>query len=87
VCMQRAQNFSSTSAERAAHFPILGNGTSAKLGWQTQDYNPLGACGDAAAATPAKGRAVLDAAGEQLAQMLHEFAQLPLTTLRDTHGL
>jgi creatinine amidohydrolase len=87
VSMAHAQDFASTSAERAANYPILGNGSSAKLGWQTQDYNPQGACGNAAAATAEKGRAVIDAAGLQLARLLHEFAALPLSTLKDTHAL
>jgi creatinine amidohydrolase len=46
-----------------------------------QDYNPQGAAGNAAAATPEKGRAVLQAAGAQLAVLLQEIASLPLATL------
>ena len=42
-------NFASTAQVRAAQFDILGNGKSAKLAWQTQDYNPAGAVGNAAA--------------------------------------
>lgn len=82
VDMAQAHNFASTSEQRAQQFPILGNGKSAKLGWQMQDYNPQGAVGNAAAATAAKGQAVLDAAGRALAQLLAEVHQLPLTTLR-----
>jgi creatinine amidohydrolase len=81
VDMAQAQNFSSTSQERAQRFDILGNGKSAKLGWQMQDYNPAGAVGNAAAATAEKGRAVVDAAGRSLARLLAEFEQLPLGTL------
>jgi creatinine amidohydrolase len=83
VDMAQAQNFASTSEDRAAQFGILGNGRSAKLGWQMQDYNRAGAVGDAAAATADKGRAVLDAAGRALAQLLAEIHQLPLNTLVD----
>jgi creatinine amidohydrolase len=86
VCMDKAQNFHSTSADRAASSPLLGNGRSAKLGWQMQDYNPLGAAGNAVAATAAKGQALLDAAGRGLAQMLIEVAALPATTLREQIG-
>jgi creatinine amidohydrolase len=81
VEMARAQNFTSASEERAAGFPILGNGRSAKLGWQMQDYNPAGAVGNAAAATAVQGRAVLDAAGRALAALLAEIDQLPPQTL------
>jgi creatinine amidohydrolase len=81
VDMAQARDFSSTSQERAARFPILGNGHSAKLGWHMQDYNPLGAAGNAAAATEAKGRLVVDAAARQLALLLAEVAEVPLGTL------
>ncbi|APW36597.1 creatininase [Rhodoferax koreense] len=83
VEMAQARDFKSTSQERAAKYRILGNGKSAKLGWQMQDYNPMGAAGNAAAATAEKGQAVLRAAGEQLALMLQEIADLPLSTLVD----
>lgn len=81
VDMAQARNFKSTSQDRAAKYPILGNGSSAKLGWQMQDYNALGAAGNASVATAAKGRALLDAAGLQLAKLLQEVSDLPLSTL------
>ncbi len=81
VDMAQAQNFHSTSQDRAQQFAILGNGQSAKLGWQTQDYHPAGAVGNAAAATLEKGRALVDAAGRSLASLLAEIDQLPLSTL------
>jgi creatinine amidohydrolase len=80
--MDQAQNFKSTSEDRAAKFPILGNGKSAKLAWQMQDYNAAGAAGNAAAATADKGRALLDAARQSLAKLLIEIDQLPADTLR-----
>jgi creatinine amidohydrolase len=83
VDMSKAREFKSTSQQRAKSHPILGNGNSAKLGWQMQDYNAQGAAGNAAAATAQKGRAVLEAAGHQLAKLLHEFSALPLATLVD----
>ena len=81
VDMTRAENFASSAQDRAQRFELLGDGKSAKLGWQMQDYNPAGAVGDAAAATAAKGRAVVDAAGRSLAKLLAEIGQLPLSTL------
>jgi creatinine amidohydrolase len=79
--MAQAQDFASSSRERAARFPILGNGRSAKLGWVIEDYNPQGAAGDAAAATAEKGQAVLAAAARELAALLQEISRLPLTTV------
>ncbi len=81
VDMAQAKNFHSTSQDRAAACPILGNGSSAKLGWQMQDYNPQGAAGNALAATAAKGQLLVDAAGLQLARLLQEVSRLPLSTL------
>jgi creatinine amidohydrolase len=81
VDMAQARDFHSSSHDRAARYPILGNGTSAKLGWHMQDYNAQGAAGNATLATADKGRAVVEAAGRQLAALLAEVAQLPLSTL------
>lgn len=87
VQMSHAQNFVSTAQARAQQFPILGNGRSAKLGWQTQDYHSAGAVGNAAAATAAKGEALVQAAGRALAQLLAELDALPLSTLVDQPDL
>ena len=81
VNMSKAKNFRSTSQNRAQQFAILGNGKSAKLGWQMQDYNPAGAVGNAAAATADTGRQVVEAAGRSLACLLAELDQLPMSTL------
>jgi creatinine amidohydrolase len=78
VDMAQAHNFASASEERSRRFAIVGNGKSAKLAWQMQDYNPAGAAGNAAAATAHKGQALVDAAGRALAQLLAEVHQMPL---------
>ena len=78
-----AVNFPSSAQARAQRFEILGNGRSAKMAWQIQDYNPSGAVGDASAATAGKGHQLLDAAGRALAQLLAEMQALPLSTLVD----
>jgi len=83
VRMAQAQDFHSKAQDRAARFPILGNGRSAKLGWQMQDYHPAGAVGNAAAATAEKGRALVDAAGRALARLLAEIDRLPPDTLKN----
>jgi creatinine amidohydrolase len=80
VRMELAQHFGSTSEARSRDYPLLGNGA-ARFGWQTQDLNPSGAVGNAAAATAAKGQAILDHAGRQLATLLQEMERLPLSTL------
>ena len=75
VDMDAAQNFASTSEQRAEKFDVLGNGKSAKLAWAAQDYNPAGAMGNAAAATAETGHAVRDAAGSALAKLLAQIGQ------------
>jgi creatinine amidohydrolase len=82
VDMSQAKNFKSTSQDRAAKYPILGNGITAKMGWQTQDYNPQGACGNASIASAEKGKTLVEAAGKQLAALLQEISSLPISTLR-----
>ena len=82
VDMRQAQNFRSTAQDRAEKFSILGDGKSAKLAWQMQDYNSHGAAGNAAAATADKGRKILDAAGRSFAALLQEIDRLPADTLR-----
>ena len=79
VKMELAGCFHSTSQDRAQHFPILGNGKSAKMGWAIEDYNACGAVGNAADATAAKGQAVVEAAGQQLALLLQEISRLEWT--------
>ena len=74
-------DFGSSSAQRAADYPILGNGRSAKFGWAMQDLNAAGAAGNAAAATAEQGHALVAAAAQQLALLLAEFSRLPLSTL------
>lgn len=83
VRLAQARNFRSTAQDRAERFEILGNGKTAKLGWQMQDYNQHGAAGNAAAATAEKGQALLQASGRALAQLLKEIDQLPPDTLTD----
>ena len=83
VAMAQARDFKSSSQQRAARYPILGNGRSAKLGWHMQDYNSEGAAGNAAAATADKGHAVVAAAARELALLLQEISRLPLSTLAD----
>ncbi len=81
VRQSEARDFGSSSERRAADFPVLGNGKSAKFGWAMQDVNAEGAAGNAAAATAEQGRALVAAAARQLALLLGELSSLPLSTL------
>ncbi len=81
VRMEHAQDFRSTSQDRAGRYALLGNGKSAKMGWAMQDYHPAGAVGNAAGATAEKGQAVVEAAAVQLALLLQELCALPVGTV------
>ena len=77
VRMDQAQNFLSAAQHKAAHYPILGDGRSAKQGWHMQDYNPCGAVGNATLAKAEDGQALVQAAGLQLARLLREVVEYP----------
>ena len=83
VRMEHARDWRSSSQDRAERYRLLGNGKSAKMGWAMQDYHPAGAVGNAAAATADRGRAVVQAAAEALAQLLQELHALPPDTVRE----
>lgn len=82
VQMAAARDFASAAQARAAGLAVLGNGRSAKLAWQIQDYNPSGAVGNAAAASADKGRMLLEASGRGLCALLAEIDQLGADTVR-----
>jgi len=77
VDLSQARDFVSSGRARAARYPVLGDGQSAKLAWAVEDLHPSGAAGDATAASAEKGRAVLQASAKVLAQLLTEACELP----------
>jgi creatinine amidohydrolase len=52
-----------------------------KIGWQMQDLNPRGACGDATLASAARGRAVLDFVSDRFVELLREVDAFDLARL------
>ena len=81
VHMERAQNFASSSEQRAGKYHFIGNGRSAKLGWAIEDYNPAGAVGNSAAATAERGAAMVHSSAEGLVRLLGEIHDLPKSTV------
>jgi creatinine amidohydrolase len=53
-----------------------------KTGWQTQDLNPQGACGDATSASAEAGKTVVEQAARRLATLLAETSAYPLANLK-----
>ncbi len=81
VQMQHARNFYPRIADIARDNRHLGLSIAGKLGWQAQDMNPAGACGDATKATADKGRAFIAHAAAQIVTLLHEVHRMPLSHL------
>ncbi|MEO6033112.1 MAG: creatininase family protein, partial [Burkholderiaceae bacterium] len=58
-----------TLVEETKHLSINAR---AKLGWQIQDLNQAGACGDASQASADKGSQVIEHVAGQFIDMLHD---------------
>jgi creatinine amidohydrolase len=53
-----------------------------KIGWQTQDLNPMGVCGDATAASDEAGRALIEHTARRLATLITEISAYSLSALK-----
>ena len=71
-------DFAPTRGVSAKRGGVLGLEGAAGLGWMMQDVNPDGACGNATAATAAKGERLLDHWANRLVTLLGEVARHPL---------
>jgi creatinine amidohydrolase len=69
-------DFPSFGSTLAARGGLLGVEKPVGIGWMTQDLNPHGACGNAAAASAEKGAALLDHLATQLLRLLAEVEDL-----------
>lgn len=85
VEMDQARDFHPGIADIARQNRHLGLTGAGKFGWQPHDMNAAGACGNASAATAAKGAATLPNAARQLVTLLQEVHRMPLSFL-DTRG-
>jgi creatinine amidohydrolase len=83
VAMERAADFVPLTRRLREAAPLLVGLGAAGFGWQAQDLHPDGACGDATAATAARGRAILDHVATRLVALIGELAAFDLTALRD----
>jgi creatinine amidohydrolase len=81
VQMQHAKRFESLTERLARDNRFLSITPTGKLGWQTQDLNPEGACGDASKATADKGHAVLDFVSDRFIELLREVQRHDLALL------
>lgn len=72
VRRDQIRRFGSLTEQLAGANRFLSITTTGKLGWQMQDLNPLGACGDATQARAEKGRAIVDFVADRFVELLHE---------------
>jgi creatinine amidohydrolase len=83
VRREHAKNFASAARAMEPEFRRLRLDEPAGFGWMTQDLNPTGAIGDAAAATAAKGEAALDHGARAFIALLQDVARFDLARLAD----
>ena len=77
VKMERACNFVSHAIALEAQCAVLRVEGATGIGWQTQDLNPSGACGDATRADAALGKVLVERAGVALAALVADVARQP----------
>jgi creatinine amidohydrolase len=83
VRVEHAKAFGSLTERLAEENRFLSITPSGKIGWQTQDLNPEGACGDATRATADKGRAVIAHVAERFVELLTEIDRYDLARLQN----
>jgi creatinine amidohydrolase len=81
VRLDQAKRFGSLTETLERENRFLSITTTGKIGWQMQDLNPEGACGDATQASAAQGRAVVDHVAERFVELLHEVHRFDLGRL------
>lgn len=74
--------FASLSEEMARTYRHLSPHGRVSFGWQTQDLNPAGVCGDATAADAAMGQRLVGHFARGLRDLLVEVDRFPLSNLR-----
>jgi creatinine amidohydrolase len=77
------KNFQSLGERMETEFKLLTPEGAIGFGWQTQDLNPDGACGNALDADAERGRLVVEHAARAFAALLAEVDRFPLAHLRD----
>ena len=82
VDMTRARNFTSLGQELEQDFELLTVEGRFGFGWQAQDLNCFGVCGNAAAADAERGARLADHLVRRFVDLVGEVARFPLDRLR-----
>ncbi len=80
VDMERAENFAAATVEVERETELLGHGA-AYFGWQAQDINPAGVCGNATGATAKLGQELVERAAKGLVRLVEEISNYPMSRL------
>jgi creatinine amidohydrolase len=79
---EQRRNFVPASIEMELRYRYLRpEGSGIGFGWQTQDLNPLGACGNALDADAERGRQIVEQAASRFVELLREVDAFPLASL------
>lgn len=82
VDMTKARNFVSLAERIEQDNPVLRSEGAVGFGWQAQDLNAAGACGDAARATVEAGDVIVERAASALVNLAMDVHRYPLANLR-----
>lgn len=82
VDMMCAQDFRSLGQEMEPDFKLLSPEGRFGFGWQAQDLNPWGVCGNAAAADAERGSRLADHLVRTFVELVSEVARFPLDRFR-----
>jgi len=79
-----ARNFETLSQRMEPEYRLLTPEGAVGFGWQTQDLNADGACGNALDADAERGQKVVEHAARVFVELLGEVARFPLDNLRES---
>ncbi len=83
VRREELRSFPSLAQRLAQDFKVLGPAGRVGFAWQTQDLSPTGALGDASAADPQRGRALVDLYARRFATLLQEVERFDIGLLKN----
>lgn len=81
---EERRDFVSETIAMAKRYEYLRpEGAGVSFGWQTQDLNEHGACGNALDADAQRGQKIIDHVAPRIVELLREVVAFPLSALRD----
>ena len=83
VRREKSRRFETLSEEMEAHYRFLSPEGRVGFGWQVQDLNPAGVCGDATDADAERGRKMVEEMAGNFVEVLKEVDRLPIDILKD----